>query len=194
MDTSEALPVIESLASGNDPVSGERFPDESPLHDPFVIRALFTALRALERPGKEIAPSRLGRAGESWSDAEDEQVIRKFRAGITFNEIARSHQRSRGAIVSRLVRLGEIERKTAADRPTPSDDSQQAAKPWRKTERPQTGKPWPAEDDERLRELISAGNSADEIAVKLGRGRHCVEVRISKLGLSDSLASNDLPF
>jgi hypothetical protein len=38
-------------ANGINPITGEILPDASPYNDPAVIRALFEALRALEKLG-----------------------------------------------------------------------------------------------------------------------------------------------
>lgn len=56
MDTSDVLPLIEALASGTDPISGDPLPEDSPLQHPKIVRALFTALRLLE--GQTATPVR----------------------------------------------------------------------------------------------------------------------------------------
>lgn len=47
--TAQALRIIEALANGADPTTGELLPESSPYNSPQVIRALFQALQALER-------------------------------------------------------------------------------------------------------------------------------------------------
>lgn len=49
MEASEALRILEALADGMDPESGEVFPSDSPYRRPDVTSALFTAARALDR-------------------------------------------------------------------------------------------------------------------------------------------------
>lgn len=78
---------------------------------PDVVRALFVAARALERVERikrrrETLPDHAGRA---WDAAEEQQLCEEFDAGKTVAEIAQIHQRTRGAIQSRLERLGKIE-------------------------------------------------------------------------------------
>ena len=48
MDTREALRILQLLADGVDPHSGEVFEDTSPYQHPQVVRALFHSVRALE--------------------------------------------------------------------------------------------------------------------------------------------------
>lgn len=48
MDTRETLRILQLLADGVDPHSGEVFEDTSPYQHPQVVRALFHAVRALE--------------------------------------------------------------------------------------------------------------------------------------------------
>ena len=48
MTPAEAKQIIEVLAGGIDPATGEVLPDDNPLSSPHVIRALFIAAKALE--------------------------------------------------------------------------------------------------------------------------------------------------
>ncbi len=192
MDISDALPFIEALACGFDPVTGDLLPDDSPLHHPQVIRALFMATRLIESQcvsaPTETNKSRLTRANEPWHEDEDRRLARAFHAGESFAHIAETHKRSRGAIVSRLVRLGHIQGKPS----TNADD-----KWWRK-ERPRAGKPWTPEEDAELRNCAASGLATSEIARRLRRGEHAVDVRISKLGLHPAstrgVDSENLPY
>ncbi|HEY7244328.1 MAG TPA: ATP-dependent helicase [Xanthobacteraceae bacterium] len=49
------------------------------------------------------------RHGQAWSSEEDSQLVATFRQGVAIADIAITHQRKRGAITSRLIRLGLIE-------------------------------------------------------------------------------------
>ncbi len=144
--------------------------------------------------------SRPTRAGEPWDEDEDQRLAHAFHAGEPFSQIAETHQRSRGAIVSRLVRLGYIQRKssTNTDSPLPSQNTEHPHDKWWRKERPQAGKPWTPEEDAELRNYAASGLATEEIARRLRRGEHGVDVRLSKLGLhSDSKCgadSEDLPY
>ena len=113
---SEARRVVESLANGIDPVTGETLPAESPFNSPQVIRALFLAGKALEnaaRPEKRH-PSSLNNAGKAWSEEEDRVLLVAFDSRQPVKEIALKHARTQGAIASRLVRLGRIKERVEA--------------------------------------------------------------------------------
>jgi hypothetical protein len=109
MDTSEALRIIQALADGVDPHSGEVFPEESPYQHPQVVRALFRAIEALKRVEatqrrQQDLPEK---AGQAWDAQEDERLCEGFDQGLTIRELAQQHQRTPGAIQSRLEKLGK---------------------------------------------------------------------------------------
>ena len=47
-------------------------------------------------------------AGEKWTDEEEVRLRSEFEEGMNYSEIARRHKRTRGAIVSRLKKMGLI--------------------------------------------------------------------------------------
>ena len=47
----------------------------------------------------------LAKAGKPWSRAEDALACEELRRGIDFHQIAKTHNRSVGSIVARLVKL-----------------------------------------------------------------------------------------
>ena len=110
METFEALQIIESLADGVDPYTGEVFPEDSPYQNRQVVRALFMALRALERPKARQQRERRSpeNAGNPWDHAEDEMLCQRFASGTTIRQLAQDHERTEGAIQSRLKRLGKL--------------------------------------------------------------------------------------
>ena len=113
MTPAEAKQIIEVLAGGVDPATGEVLPDDSPLSSPHVIRALFIAVKALElmaaaKPARPEAAAP-GNAGKSWTEDEDQRLVAAFDAGTPAAKLARIHERSSGAITSRLIRLGRLQ-------------------------------------------------------------------------------------
>jgi hypothetical protein len=112
MTTSEARKIIESLAEGRCPTSGQKFPADSAYQQPDAVRALFLAVRALER--MERLEKRAGtlpdQAGRPWDEAEEQRLCEGFAAGKTITELAKAHERTRGAIQARLERLGNLPR------------------------------------------------------------------------------------
>lgn len=96
--------IIQALAEGVDPVTGEVFPGDSPYQNAEVTRALFHALEALKEQGpKKENPVR---QGEPWTKEEDEQLSEGFKNEVKVADLAKAHQRSSGAIRSRLKKLG----------------------------------------------------------------------------------------
>ncbi len=122
-----AKAILESLADGIDPDTGEALPEQDIFNRPLVIRALYAAIRALDGAGPEPAPgpadgktassqARPTNAGKPWAAIDDEELLAAFDAGAAIKEIADQFSRSRGAITSRLVRLGRIRESEEASR------------------------------------------------------------------------------
>ena len=61
METQAARQIIDTLAQGVHPVTGEVMPDDSRYNAPPVIRALVAASRALEGTAKPKSPVRTER-------------------------------------------------------------------------------------------------------------------------------------
>ncbi|UUZ74621.1 hypothetical protein LP414_19795 [Polaromonas sp. P1(28)-13] len=114
MSPLDAQKIIDALASGIDPETGEVVSDDSPLNNPHVIRALFLASKALSATIRRIESNdgRPGKAGKPWSDAEDKQLLQAFDSGTSIQELTNQHERSVGGISSRLVRLGRIKERS----------------------------------------------------------------------------------
>ena len=81
MEKEAALKIIQQLANGTDPHSGEVFRADSPYQHPDTVRALFTALRALEGEGQPAPRQRAAgnenapqNAGKPWSGDEDKAL------------------------------------------------------------------------------------------------------------------------
>ncbi|MEX3943544.1 hypothetical protein AB4Y44_29145 [Paraburkholderia sp. BR10937] len=112
MSPQEALPIIRTLADGIDPLTGEVLSGQSPFNQPDVIRALFAAAQALGELTGNAAPreKRAAKAGTSWPPEEDHRLLESFDAGADVKELAAAHGRTTGAIKSRLVKHGRIER------------------------------------------------------------------------------------
>lgn len=108
MESAETVKIIQALANGSDPITGEVFPDSSPYNHPKVIRALFQTLKALERSRGREERERPGNAGKPWDEKEDRDLIKGFDAQIPTKEIAAKHGRTEYAITARLVKLGKL--------------------------------------------------------------------------------------
>lgn len=110
MELQIAREIINVLAQGIHPVTGEAMPPDSPYNEPPVIRALFAVSRALDgcdmpKPRRD-APAN---AGKTWSGEEDDALAAAFDAGHDLKRMALELGRSRVAVEARLVKLGKIE-------------------------------------------------------------------------------------
>jgi hypothetical protein len=122
MQREHVVSILEALANGIDPITDTEIPNDT-FRSPEVIRALFSATAMLQqresaRPTSDAvaARPRPAAAGARWTDEEDAEVCREYDAGVSFMEIARKHNRTSGAIMSRLVKLGRIDADTLSPR------------------------------------------------------------------------------
>jgi hypothetical protein len=108
--STDAIALLTALAEGVDPFTGEVLPEDHLLQQPQIVRALFHSINALkQQPSKtKKISSTPEKAGTAWAKQEDEDLVRQFDEKVPITEIAKLHGRSRGAITSRLVRLGKI--------------------------------------------------------------------------------------
>ena len=117
MELQIARQIIDTLAQGIHPITGEAMPDDSPYNAPPVIRALHTVSRALESasasPAAADAAPRARRnappnAGKAWSPQEDAALETAFDAGIPLKQVAQELGRTAYAVEQRLIKLGKI--------------------------------------------------------------------------------------
>jgi hypothetical protein len=115
MEKEQTLRILNALANGVHPATGEKFAADGPYQHPDTVRALFEAMRAVEGGGTPApAPERKpafpqSGSGSRWSSEEEQRLASAFDAGRTVDELARAHNRSRAAIEARLVRLGKMD-------------------------------------------------------------------------------------
>ncbi len=127
MTLSEAQQIIEALAQGLNPITGEVLAEGGPCSEPQVIRALFLAAKALAESNlqatKPAKPTKVlpEKAGKPWMADEDQALLHEFDNGASIAELMAKHQRSRGGIASRLVRLGRISERSEVDDAAPPD-------------------------------------------------------------------------
>ena len=110
MEQAQALAIVKSLANGVDPDSGEVFPAEGAYQRPQTVRALYTAVEALERAAqferrKQQLPAK---TGEPWTEEEDRKLLSGFDAGRGLPDLAAAHQRTQTGIRARLVKYGRL--------------------------------------------------------------------------------------
>ena len=118
MDREHTLKILNALASGVHPGTGEQFSADSPYQHPDTVRALFDAVRAIEG-GRAPAPTATAErkpaalpqsgAGSRWTSEEEQRLAAAFDTGKTVGELAKLHNRSTAGIEARLLKLGKID-------------------------------------------------------------------------------------
>ena len=117
------LKVIEALANGVDPTTGEVLANESPYNNPEVIRALFSVIKHLHKPIKKqsevkttpeqkqaenIKNNLPKNAGLPWTQEQKSTLAEFFTMGESIALLAEKFGRSRGAIAFELKKQGLI--------------------------------------------------------------------------------------
>ena len=114
MELQIARQIIDTLAQGIHPVTGEAMPEDSPYNAPPVIRALHAVSRALEdaaaQPAEGARPRRAPppNAGKAWTQQEDAALETAFDAGIPLKQVAQELGRTAFAVEQRLIKLGKL--------------------------------------------------------------------------------------
>ena len=113
MDITYAKELLEMLADGVNPTTGEALSNTDSCNQPDVIRALYLAVRQLEKAeqSRKRNDSLPENAGKPWTKEDDEKLAQMFEEGRSKKYICDCFRRTEGAISSRLVRLGKIQNK-----------------------------------------------------------------------------------
>ena len=114
MEREHALKILNALANGVHPATGEVFAADSAYQHPDTVRALFEAVRAMETTRRAATAER--KPGDipantflRWTADEEERLAAGFDAGRTSAELAKLHNRSLAAIEARLLKIGKID-------------------------------------------------------------------------------------
>lgn len=112
MERNNALRILNALANGVHPTTGEVFAADSPYQHPDTVRALFEAVRVLETSDSRNTRGNGDMPANTfvrWTPEEEERLAAGFDAGRSSAELAKLHNRSRAAIEARLLKLGKID-------------------------------------------------------------------------------------
>jgi len=109
MEAARAIAILRKLADGIDIDTGEALSASSQYNRPEAIRALFAGIEALE--GRKSATPKASAdkppaAGGKWTDEEQAHLVE---SGSDIASLAETHGRTKGAIRSRLRKLGLID-------------------------------------------------------------------------------------
>lgn len=173
MDAMRAREILRMLLNGIDPDTGEIFPDEHVCNEPDVIRALHHAIEALGRERNQPQQNDDGKAeksrkpltenaGKPWTSEDDGNLIEMYEDGISITEIAAHYKRTRGAIRSRLVKLGIEEDKDRIPEYRIVRDI--------------------PIDNEELRDRLLHGETIPQLAQRYGRTEKAIRARLFYMG------------
>lgn len=108
MDLEYAKKILETLADGVNPVTGEVLDNNDSCNQVEVVRALNIVLRNLDAPSKKSKKPNAENAGKPWTTEDDDILCRMFDTGCSTQDMCNHFQRSNGSIAARLVKLGKI--------------------------------------------------------------------------------------
>ncbi len=105
MELAYAIEYLTTLADGIDPATGEILPEGHICNRGDTVRALYAVLQSAGKKKERKLPPN---AGQPWTQEEEQRLLTSYHAGQTIAQLATAHGRTRGAIESRLQRLGEL--------------------------------------------------------------------------------------
>lgn len=108
MDIIRAKEILEILADGVNPVTGEVLPEWDGCNQVEIVRAFHTVLKNLESVQEKPKKPQAENAGKPWTEEDEEILCQMFETGCTSREMCKRFGRTKGAIGARLVRLGKI--------------------------------------------------------------------------------------
>lgn len=111
MEPTQALDILRALAAGTDPATGEVFPPDSPYQQPDVLGALALAVNTLQQAANAARKNQKlpAATGKPWTAEEDQALVAAFESGSTPKQLATAHDRTNGAVRSRLMKLGKLD-------------------------------------------------------------------------------------
>ncbi|WP_040727528.1 hypothetical protein [Thiomicrorhabdus sp. Kp2] len=119
MQQKEVISIIEGLANGVNPITGEILPSTSPYNHPDVIRALFHAINLIpkvRKPKQTLAQKQQANIekglpqnyGLPWNQTDIDSVIQQFNENIAIHLIADQFCRKPRSIIGLLNKQGVI--------------------------------------------------------------------------------------
>lgn len=108
MELQTARQIIDTLAQGIHPETGEAMPPDSPYNAPPVIRALFEVSRALEGKPARAARRAPAKSGLPWDPQDDARLEAAYRAGAELKDLAAQFERTPFGVETRLAKLGLV--------------------------------------------------------------------------------------
>lgn len=103
-----SMQVLQALIQGVDPDTGTALPADTVLNRVYVVRALLTAVEALDSvTARALRRAQLPESvGTRWTEDEEQELKEEFARSEPIPLIATKHNRTARAIESRLERMG----------------------------------------------------------------------------------------
>ena len=120
MELNKAVQLIEAVANGTNPETGEAFPSSSPYNSPEIIRALFVCTQYIKHPPpksrktqEELQAENLSKglprnAGLPWTKELKAQLADSFKSGERPLDLAKKFERTKYAILLELKGQGLV--------------------------------------------------------------------------------------
>ncbi len=178
MQPVRAIHILEMLMDGVNPVTGEVLSEEHVCLEPQVMRALHTAIMALDEKAPtenmqldEALPvnKKNGRlnAGREWTDDDKQRLRELYMKGTSVDDICDLLQRRYRGVKKQLIAMGMLEEKPVSDYPSTLREKY-----------PNAGKPWSTEENHRLMTAWHKGTPVEEISAELGRTPLAIRYRL----------------
>ena len=107
MDIVRAKEIISALADGIHPLTGEVLPNDHVCNQAEVVRAFYVLLNRERNIKNRVQPEN---AGKPWTAEADDKLKMMYENGKRITEISECFGRTKGAIESRLEKLGVKEK------------------------------------------------------------------------------------
>ena len=133
-EEADSLKIISALANGKNPENGDSLPANHLLNSPSVIRAMFHALKSMEKnlasseehkkkpkktrqlnddginekQAKNIEKGRPINSHSPWSEEECQKLIQSYLDGYSFKELVSIFGRTAGGLRSRLAKIAGV--------------------------------------------------------------------------------------
>lgn len=105
MDIEKAIGNVYELISGVNPITNESLKDTELYCDDEMLETFALCIKGLEFLKTGRNPNLPEKSGGVWTKKEIEQLIEEYQNGMSIDEIAEIHKRTRGGIRSRLRKL-----------------------------------------------------------------------------------------
>ena len=174
MTNETAREILQIMAKGINPITGEILPDDHLCNYPEVARALCLAIQSLsvDSPVTDLPVNKKNgklNAGRPWTKEDLRELEQLYLAGASMDDICKQLQRRERGVQKQLEYLGL--------RHTTSEISNSSSRPAK------AGQRWTREEDILLTDMYTHRYPISEIASEMQRSEYSIFCRMEKLEL-----------